>query len=585
MPRTVSAELTAAMAGGAFNPYIRGIFYVDGAAHEVEVLKYRLTGLELEAQVAEYYADDYPAHFAIRRGAVIAGNPETLTTGKFYIGERRFEVFNSTDRRISIRAMLFPETRIVLAGDDTYRNVISAFCAAFSKTAVFEDGSAAYWDYRFLPAGKQVILNNAMQFFNLLHQKYFIYGADLGDEEVLFYHAMGDREAEAQYTVWFEDGVDVEAGDLVTHNLLTLEVRPLDQRTYLARDENESIREGGSPGYPLHNLGYLEAADNFPALSTQRMLFSATMGINLKPLDGDIISLDPNTIGTIHYPLQVAEEFNPRAPIAWSTTIEQANVFNNTAGGALPSAIERVSNYTPLNTGNFDGILNRNDNNLQAALDSLDDFANGWIDCLEGWTRAGDFSFTVTGERTVKFRAGTRVRYTQGGAFEYGIVQASSYNAGTDRTTVTLFTNSDHAMASGTVYDKGVSYGSNPAGFPDWFHWTPAFGASGTMTYSAVTVNVAQFKTVGRAVHFALEAEGTTGGTASNTLTATAPCTASLAAAVAAGAMTRDAASGSSAGAAGGVNTSSQIFVRKVDASNYGLGSGRTMLVSGQYPF
>src|SRR5512143_3021555 len=98
MPRTVNAGLAAAIARGAFNPYMRGVFYVDGTAHEVEVLKYKLTGLEIEAQVAEYRADDYPAYFAIRRGAVMAGIPETITTGKFHIGERRFEVFNSTNR-------------------------------------------------------------------------------------------------------------------------------------------------------------------------------------------------------------------------------------------------------------------------------------------------------------------------------------------------------------------------------------------------------------------------------------------------------------------------------------------------------
>ena len=48
-------------------------------------------------------------------------------------------------------------------------------------------------------------------------------------------------------------------------------------------------------------------------------------------------------------------------------------MFDNTAGGALPSTIERVSNYTPLNTSNFNHVLSAADNNLQAAMDTIDE--------------------------------------------------------------------------------------------------------------------------------------------------------------------------------------------------------------------
>lgn len=53
--------------------------------------------------------------------------------------------------------------------------------------------------------------------------------------------------------------------------------------------------------------------------------------------------------------------------------LEANPVFHNTEAGALPSTIERVSNYTPLSTGTFDGILSASDNNLQAAMDTIDE--------------------------------------------------------------------------------------------------------------------------------------------------------------------------------------------------------------------
>lgn len=521
MPRTIDATLYAAMTSGAFSPHMRAQYYRAGVKTAAQVLRYRLTGTELDITTDIFASDTYPAYIELERGAVINGTPSFITTSKFYIGERHYEFFNATNTVARVKATLFPQTRITLAGDDTYKNVITAFCTAFSKTAVFDDSTAGFWNYKMLPAGKQILLNNAMQFLNLLRQKYFIFACDQGSENVLFFAGMQDYHLSPDYTMWMDDSIDVVAGDIVTHNVFGVEYVPLDSRTYIARDENESIREGGTAGYPIQNLGYLEAAASFPALSQQKPLFQAAGAINLKPLDGDVVTVDPNYFGLVAHPIEVIEEFDPkRQRLNWSTTVQQIHCLENTAGGALPSTIERVSNYTPLNTGMFDGLLNRNHNNLQAAMDALDNYAAGWIDCLEGWTYVSAVSFTVVDDKTAKFRKGSRLRYTQGGAFQYAIVYSSAYNAGTNRTTVTVFTNADYSFSNGTIYNKGISYLNHPFGFPDWLNWTPTWTGFGA---GAAPTNVgARFRVEGSTVFFALR--GTTAGTSNaTTMTVTTP--------------------------------------------------------------
>lgn len=94
---------------------------------------------------------------------------------------------------------------------------------------------------------------------------------------------------------------------------------------------------------------------------------------------------------------------------------------------------------------------------------------NGWNKRTETWTRTGNHTFTVSGDVTTTYRKGTKVRYKDGGSYEYGAVASSSHAAGT--TTVTLITNTDYTMAAATITDKYISYVENPEGFPQFFNW------------------------------------------------------------------------------------------------------------------
>ncbi len=60
----------------------------------------------------------------------------------------------------------------------------------------------------------------------------------------------------------------------------------------------------------------------------------------------------------------------------------------------------------------------------------------------------------------------------------------------------------------------------------DWLSWTPTYAAGGSMTFTTITTDCAQYRVCGRACEFEFKAHGTTGGSAANSITATHPFTA-----------------------------------------------------------
>lgn len=95
-----------------------------------------------------------------------------------------------------------------------------------------------------------------------------------------------------------------------------------------------------------------------------------------------------------------------------------------------------------------------------------------WVQVIETWTRTGDYTFTVSGDKTATYRKGTKVRFKQGGGYKYGIIKSSSYSS--PNTTVTLISNTDYLMTAGAVTDTYLSYIENPEGFPSEFNFSAA---------------------------------------------------------------------------------------------------------------
>lgn len=108
---------------------------------------------------------------------------------------------------------------------------------------------------------------------------------------------------------------------------------------------------------------------------------------------------------------------------------------------------------------------------------------HGWIDATELlgtlnlWVRTGNHTFTITHADGFSsyFRKGTKIRYKDGGSYEYGVVSSSS-EGGSTVTTVNLIPNSDYTLhASNTITDRYISYVANPEDFPTSFNFDPSW--------------------------------------------------------------------------------------------------------------
>ena len=132
----------------------------------------------------------------------------------------------------------------------------------------------------------------------------------------------------------------------------------------------------------------------------------------------------------------------------------------------------------------------------------------GWQTVSETWTRTGNHTFTVSTDLTTKYQKGTKVRYKDGGSFEYGVIGAATYSS--PNTTVTLITNTDYAMAAGSITDTAISYQASPQGFPGWFNWEPS-----PTGYSVASTYVARWIAQGKAITLAFSF--ITGGTSNAT--------------------------------------------------------------------
>jgi hypothetical protein len=146
------------------------------------------------------------------------------------------------------------------------------------------------------------------------------------------------------------------------------------------------------------------------------------------------------------------------------------------------------------------------------------DISTGWLAVLDTWTRTGNHTFTITGDVTAKYRKGTKVRYKDGGSYEYGVIASVSFAGVT--TTVTLITNTDYAMAAATITDNHISYIENPEGFPHYFDWDAAPAG-----FSAVpTGQTYRWHVKGKTI-FCEYVELTNGTSNATTFTATGPVT------------------------------------------------------------
>lgn len=93
---------------------------------------------------------------------------------------------------------------------------------------------------------------------------------------------------------------------------------------------------------------------------------------------------------------------------------------------------------------------------------------DGWLDCLDVMTYASAQTVTVVGDKTAKYRKGTKIRLKQGGSYKYYTVIDSVYSS--PNTTITFLKNTDYTIANAAITDNDYSYQVCPQGHPDWFN-------------------------------------------------------------------------------------------------------------------
>ena len=144
----------------------------------------------------------------------------------------------------------------------------------------------------------------------------------------------------------------------------------------------------------------------------------------------------------------------------------------------------------------------------------------GWINDANTWTYASASTFTVAGDQRATFTKGTRLKWTQT-TVKYGVVASSSYNAGTDTTTVTIVVNTDYTIANAAISANYFSYLDNPLNWPGWFNYT----ASYTGFSANPATQISRFNLVGN-LCFLEHAETADGTSNANSLTVSLPVTA-----------------------------------------------------------
>lgn len=127
-------------------------------------------------------------------------------------------------------------------------------------------------------------------------------------------------------------------------------------------------------------------------------------------------------------------------------------------------------------------------NDIQTAVNNLE---SGWIAAPETWTYASATTFTISGDYTAYYVPGTRIKLTNV-SVKYFVVVSSAYASGV--TTVTVTGGSDYALASAAISNTYYSYEPAPAGYPDWFDYTPTGVSATNVTLSG------RFRVIGRTV-------------------------------------------------------------------------------------
>jgi hypothetical protein len=361
--RTLAANLETALNAGN-EPYLQ-LQYCHNSGwgwHDApySIMEYKLGGLELTVRLAGHALFDAYA-IRIKRGAYLNHVAYYETSSLYYVNSK----YITQKDQVVLSATIFPTgtyKKYSVNGNQTYKQIIDAICTYFGYTATYETPADPIWSNIFYPAGRTLVLQSPHSFFTLLRQKLFIYAQDDNDNEIYF------RQ-------WIDDSLVGTGGHPSLETLTTFDWKEqysLQYRLLMWRDEAATIHYYPDPAFyptlPVYNLGYLESTATTPTSYQCWHTNEDKRQFHLKYQDGDIIACSSGT-----YQIKVYEIFDRTHSPSLYLQFLALPKFSTTEGGPLPSTIEAAAPYTPLNVSLFDGILGADDNNLQAAMNTIDD--------------------------------------------------------------------------------------------------------------------------------------------------------------------------------------------------------------------
>jgi len=371
MPRTLNATLSAAMDSGAFQMYARIV--ARRGATEIESaipVAFKLSGINMKAKWEKQDASIFSSvtyfheiEFKLTRGVTVAGVNYTIDSSWYFgTGGKWDGIF------MEIEACMLPSTKYTrVLTNNTYQDVLVELLDSYDKITVMKNIGSAWQSYQFFPDNKTLQLNRASDIIKILRQKFLIEACDAGDDKIMF-SAIGTEST-------------VTINHTLALGLIKDRLGSINARRFVYRDEANTVHYSGDlTEAPLWNLGYLESTASPPS-NFQSYSFS------IKPIAPHLkyLTFDRFTFTIANYPnmdggsittpyMRVEEEFDiDFAELAWRINISSFDWAQGTEGGALPGTIEAAAPYTPLNVSMFDGILDENDNNIQAAMEKLDD--------------------------------------------------------------------------------------------------------------------------------------------------------------------------------------------------------------------
>jgi len=194
----------------------------------------------------------------------------------------------------------------------------------------------------------------------------------------------------------------------------------------------------------------------------------------------------------------------------------------------------------------------------------------GWVSVSETWTYASANTITIPAGGVAKYEVGDKIHINQSGTKYFYVTLVAD-------TLLTVYAGTDYTVANAAITNPAYSKVTSPDGFPQWFDWTPTYGANYTSTSQT-----ARFCVNGRSCTLQLATAGTVGG-ASGVITWTLPIVHSNLAhdVVATGIKVYDAGerSGTTSIRIDGIT----MWAFNYNATNWGVGAGRRFFVNLSY--